>query len=101
MYRKLNLDRDKIDRCRGVANRITAPVQKYIDRHSTTTIERSVLRVFGIEGALDGMPLVNLIVDNMPRNQLRRGVSWWFGKALVHTKKKPDELERQSLYARR
>jgi len=94
MYRKLNLDRDKIDRCRGIANRITAPVQKYIDRHSTTTIERSVLRVFGVEGAKDGMPLVNLIVDNMPRNQLRKGMAWWFGKALVHTKKKPAEVAR-------
>lgn len=92
MYRKLNLDRDKIDRCRGIANRITAPVQKYIDRHSTTTIERSVLRVFGVDGAMDGMPLVNLIVDNMPRDMLRKGIAWWFGKALLHTKKKPAEL---------
>lgn len=95
MYRKLNLDRDKIDRCRGIANRITAPVQKYIDRHSTTTIERSVLRVFGIEGALDGMPLVNLIVDSMPRTQLRRGIAWCFGKALVHTNKPPDAVARE------
>jgi beta-lysine 5,6-aminomutase alpha subunit len=92
MYRKLNLDRDKIDRCRSIAARIAAPVQKYIDRHSTVTIERSVLRTFGIDGALDGMPLANLVVDGMDRDRLRKGIAWWFGRALVHTKLKPEDL---------
>jgi len=84
-YRKLNLDRDKIDSCREIATRITAPVQKYIDRHSTTSIERSVLRVFGIDGAHMEMPHVNLIVDRLSKDKLRKGISWWFGKAIVHT----------------
>ncbi len=92
MYRKLNLDRDKIDRCRVIASRIVSPVQKYIDRHSTTAIERTVLRTFGIKGARDGVPLVNLIVDRMDRDRLRKGIGWWFGKALVHTGSNPQEL---------
>lgn len=92
MYRKLNLDRDKIDRCRSIAGHIIAPVQKYIDRHSTVTIERSVLRTFGIDDAVDGMPLVNLIVDQMDRDRLRKGIAWWFGRALVHTGLEPEEL---------
>jgi len=92
MYRKLNLDRDKIDRCRDIATRIAAPVQKYIDRHSTTTIERSVLRIFGVDGEHDGMPLVNLIVDGMDRDGLRKGIAWWFGKAIAHTGLKPNDL---------
>ena len=95
MYRKLNLDRDKIDRCRSIAVRIAAPVQKYIDRHSTTTIERSVLRVFGIEDAHDEMPLVNLIVDRMDKDLLRKGIAWWFGRALVHTGKDPKTLAKE------
>ncbi len=84
-YRKLNLDRDKIDECRHIATRIVSPVQKYIDRHSTTSIERSVLRVFGVEGALDEMPHANLIVDRMSKDMLRTGIAWWFAKAAVHT----------------
>lgn len=84
-YRKLNLDRDKIDQCRTIASKIVSPVQKYIDRHSTTSIERAVLRIFGLEDAYMEMPHVNLIVDRMERDYLRRGVSWWFGRALVHT----------------
>lgn len=92
MYRKLNLDRDKIDRCRTMAARIVSPVQKYIERHSTLTVERSVLRMFGVEGSIDGMPLVNLIVDKLSRDKLRKGISWWFGKAMVHTDLDPQAL---------
>lgn len=84
-YRKLNLDRDKIDHCRAVAARIVSPVQKYIARHSTTSIERTVLRIIGVEDAHDEMPDVNLIVARLDRASLRRGVAWWFGRALVHT----------------
>ena len=40
-YRKLNLDRDKIDQCRSAAARIVSQVQRYIDRHSTTSTERA------------------------------------------------------------
>ncbi len=85
-YRKLNLDRDKIDQCRDIAARIVSPVQKYIDRHSTTSIERSVLRIFGIEDAHLEMPHANLIVDRLDRDRLRKGIAHWFGRALVHTK---------------
>ncbi|MFH1654664.1 MAG: lysine 5,6-aminomutase subunit alpha [Pseudomonadota bacterium] len=84
-YNKLNLDRDKIDSCRHLAKRIVSPVQKYIKHHSTTSIERTVLRILGVEGALDEMPYVNLIVDKLDRDCLRRGIAQWFGKALVHT----------------
>jgi len=84
-YRKLNLDRDKIDRCRDLAGSIASPVQKYIDRHSTISTERAVLRIFGIEEAHMEMPHVNLIVDRLGRDRLRGGIAWWFGRALVHT----------------
>jgi beta-lysine 5,6-aminomutase alpha subunit len=84
-YRKLNLDRDKIDRCRDLAVKIVFPVQKYIDRHSTTSIERAVLRVFGIEDAHMEMPHVNLIVDRMSKDHLRKGIAWWFSKGIAHT----------------
>jgi beta-lysine 5,6-aminomutase alpha subunit len=84
-YRKLNLDRDKIDSCRELSTRIVAPVQKYIDRHSTTSTERSVLRIFGVEDAHMEMPHVSLIVDRLSKDKLRKGIAWWFGKAMVHT----------------
>lgn len=91
-YRKLNLDRDKIDQCRNMAARIVSPVQKYIDRHSTTSIERAVLRVFGVEEAHLEMPHVNLIVDRSSKDMLRKGVAWWFARAAVHTGLSAGEL---------
>ena len=91
-YRKLNLDRDKIDQCRHIAARIVSPVQKYIDRHSTTSIERCILRVFGVEEAHDQMPHANLIVDRMSKDMLRRGIAWWFAKAAAHTGLNAKEL---------
>ncbi len=91
----MNLDRDKIDQCRNIAARIVSPVQKYIDRHSTSSIERAALRLFGVEDAHDEMPHANLIVDRLGKERLRRGISWWFGRALVHTKLEPKELGRR------
>lgn len=84
-YRKLNLDRDKIDQCRDIAARIVSPVQKYIDRHSSTSIERAVLRAIGVEDAHLEMPYANLIVDRLDKDRLRLGISTWIGRALVHT----------------
>ncbi len=91
-YRKLNLDRDQIDRCRDLANIIVAPVQKYIDRHSTASIERAVLRMFGVEEAYMEMPLVNLIVDRLDKDRLRKGIAYWFCRAMVHTGLQAKEL---------
>ena len=91
-YRKLNLDRDKIDQCRHIAVRIVSPVQRYIERHSTTSTERAVLRVMGVEDAHMEMPHASLIVDRMDKDRLRRGISWWFGRALVHTGLSPAAL---------
>lgn len=68
-----------------MATRIVSPVQKYIDRHSTTSTERSVLRLFGVDGVHMEMPHASLIVDRMKKDHLRKGIAWWFSKAYVHT----------------
>lgn len=91
-YRKLNLDRDKINHCRDSARRIVNPVQKYIDRHSTLSIEGTSLCFYGIEHLNDKRPLSDIIVTRLDRDRMRRGVSYWFGRALLHTKVPPREL---------
>lgn len=84
-YRKLNLDRDKIDQCRNLAERIVAPIERYVERHSSTSIEASVLRMMGVENAHHQKSCANLIVDKLPKEQLRRGAAWWFAKAFVNS----------------
>lgn len=91
-YRKLNLDRDKIDLCRNIASRIATPVERYIERHSTTSIESMVLNIFGAEGEPGGATIANIVVDKLSRDNLRLGVAWWFAKALVHTRLGVKEL---------
>ncbi len=81
---KLNLDRDQIANCRKLAESIAEPVQRYINYHSTVSIERSVLRLFGIEGAHEGMPLVNLVIDRIDKRKLAKGISWWFCRAVAN-----------------
>lgn len=77
---KLNVDRDVIDRCRELAEAIVRPIQRYIDMHSTVTVERSVLRLLGFEGNFEiepGMsyPMANLILDRIERRRLSSGVA--------------------------
>ena len=90
---KLNLDRDQLDSSRKLAESITVPVLRYVDHHSTVSIERSVLRLFGVEGDLKGLPLVNHVVDRLDPRKLSRGVAGWFCRALIdHPRLKPSEL---------
>ena len=77
---KLNLDRDMVDGCRELAETIVRPVQIYINRHSTVSVERTVLRLLGFSGAYEveeGMPypLANLIIDKLERRQLTNGAA--------------------------
>ncbi|MDO8462522.1 MAG: lysine 5,6-aminomutase subunit alpha [Deltaproteobacteria bacterium] len=81
---RLNLDRDKIESCRQVGRHITLQIQDFIDRHTTVSIERATLRFFGLEDAIKSMPIVNLIVDRLPKEKLELGIARWFGRALVH-----------------
>lgn len=88
---KLNLDRDMVDQCRELAENLVHPIQKYIDLHSTVSIERSVLRLFGLTSALDHgsgensvgtrYPLANILVDKMDRRKLSLGIATWIAAA--------------------
>lgn len=77
---KLNLDRDKVDRCRELAESIVHPIQKYIDLHSTVSIERSVLRLLGLSESVknkdgDLYPLANLVLNRVDKGLLSEGIA--------------------------
>ena len=64
-----------VDECRELAETIVHPVSVYINRHSTTGIERAVLRLLGFEGtmAVNGnppFPVANLIVESIDKKQM-------------------------------
>src|SRR5215471_6898329 len=64
MTAKLNLDPAKVTLARELARRAGEPVTQLARTHTTTSIERAVLRLGGLDGADDdAMPWVNRLVD--------------------------------------
>ena len=60
----LHVDPDAVARCRALADRVTGQVMGFVERHTTVSIERTVLRQLGFHDAGPrGVPLVNLMVD--------------------------------------
>jgi beta-lysine 5,6-aminomutase alpha subunit len=80
----LHLDGGHVARCRALADRVTAQVLELVERHTTVSIERTVLRLYGLHDAGPrGVPLVNLAVDALhERGLLGRGAAYWMGYAL-------------------
>ncbi|MBK8171249.1 MAG: lysine 5,6-aminomutase subunit alpha [Sandaracinaceae bacterium] len=79
------LDMKVVDECRRLAASIADDVQRFIDKHTTVGVERTVARAFGIEGVDDqGIPLVNMLVDRIHAQKLLgRGVAFFLGRELL------------------
>lgn len=82
---KLALDPRQIARGRELAQKITAPVLAFIHGHTTVSVERSVLRLFGVDGVDQaGVPLPNIMVEQInAAGGLGRGAAFWMGNALA------------------
>ena len=94
MKSKLNLDFDLVKRARGASKKIALDVQDFIDLHTTVTVERTIVRLFGIDGVDEiGTPLPNVVVEHVKENGgIERGIAFWLGNAAVHTGKTPQEI---------
>lgn len=91
---KLDLSKNLISRARIAAHKIVSTFNWLFDDYSSVTIERTVLRFMGIDGALkDGKPLPNVIVDDLKaRNALGKGAARWVANACVALHKTPAEI---------
>ncbi|SEF93720.1 beta-lysine 5,6-aminomutase alpha subunit [Caloramator fervidus] len=94
MKSKLNLNWDIVNKARECARNIALDTQKFIDRHTTVAVERTVCRLLGIDGVDDfGVPLPNVVVDNIKKgNGLSIGAAIYIGNAMLHTKLTPQEI---------
>jgi beta-lysine 5,6-aminomutase alpha subunit len=90
---QLFVDPEKITRARALARSAALGVQEIIDQHTTVSVERTVLRLLGIDGVgQSGAPLANLIVDRLREaGVLGRGAAYWLGRAL-HSGTESDPL---------
>ena len=89
----LPLDPASVDRGRALARQIAADVETFSAQRSTVAIERTILRLFGVQGASDDVPLANLCVDQVQRaGLLGAGIAAPFCRALLATGQTPGEL---------
>ena len=47
---KLNLNFDLVEQARNHASKVADDTQRFIDRHTTVAVERTVCRLLGIDG---------------------------------------------------
>ncbi|OAA31032.1 dioxygenase [Kosmotoga arenicorallina S304] len=84
---KLGLDIKKVNRARELAKDIALDVQKFVERHTTVSVERTICRLLGIDGvSKGGVPLPNVVVDQIKeKNLLGDGISLYLGNAMLET----------------
>ncbi len=94
MSSKLDLDPGVVAACRQAARQIAEQVSDRIARHSTVSVERSVTRLLGVDGA-DSLeaPLPNVLVDHVQAaGGLGRGIAYWVGNAMLQSGRSPQQI---------
>jgi len=99
-FNKLNLDFSLVESARKIARNIANETQKFIDKHTTTSIERTICRLLGIDGVDEfGVPLPNLVVDHVQQvdqvqqtGQINNGIALYLGNTILHTNLSPQNI---------
>lgn len=94
MKSKLNLNPKVVDSARGHAAKIAKDMQDFIERHTTVSTERTIVRLLGVDGVDEvDNPLPNVLVDHIKEaGALPTGVAYWIGNAMVQTGKDPQQI---------
>ncbi|KJS03185.1 MAG: dioxygenase [Desulfobulbaceae bacterium BRH_c16a] len=81
----IQLDEKQIDRLKTMAREVAEQVQTMIADLSSVSVERAVLRLYGVDGVDgDGTPLANRLVDQLNAGKcLDSGVSGHFAAAML------------------
>jgi len=82
---KLELNQDLMLRARNAAGQITGAFNWLFEGYSSVTIERTVLRLMGIDGAdANGEPLPNVVVDHLVKQGgINKGAAVWVANAML------------------
>jgi len=94
MNSKLDIDPGIVTACRAAAKRIADQVAEEIAGRTTVSVERSVTRLLGVDGADSfEVPLPNVLIDQVhTRGELGRGIAYWLGNAMIATERSPQQI---------
>jgi len=84
---EIPLHKKQVSQVKRLAKEIADHVQAYIEKHSTVSVERTILRLYGVDGVdSEGTPLPNRLVDILlEKGWLNSGVSRYFAAAMMET----------------
>jgi len=88
---KIPLDTNQVDRLKQLAKEITDQIQRFICKHSSVSVERTVLRLYGVDGVdSEGTPIPNRLVEILwEKDNLKSGVSPCFAGAMLESDRDP------------
>ena len=90
---ELRIDTTAVGEARRLADAIAGSVGAFIDAHSTVAVERSVLRLLGVDGVgRDDIPVPNLLLERVDAKRLRGGVARIVGGLVAETGRTPDDV---------
>ncbi len=90
IYDKLKLNNEIVTNARLKARNIAYKMLEFINDYTTTTIERTICRLLGIDGVnKEGIPLPNIVVNNI---DVAKGAAYYLGNAIFQTHLKPQEI---------
>ncbi len=94
MEEKIKIDHELLGRCRKAAVRISDNVMSSIAGRTTTSVERTVARLLGIDGVDEqGIPLPNVLVEQLKTHgKLEDGIFYWLVNSMIETGKSPREI---------
>lgn len=97
MKSKLNLDKELVEKARQHAKNVAIDTQNFIDKHTTVAVERTILRLLGVDKVnTEGVPLPNVVVDHLcERGLLSGGAAYYVGCAVMDTGLSPQSIAQQ------
>jgi beta-lysine 5,6-aminomutase alpha subunit len=94
MREKLDLDFSLVQKARASAKKVAGDTQRFIDLHTTVSVERAVCRLLGVDGVnKDEAPLPNVLVDHLKnRDLLPFGAARFIGNAIAELSLTPQKI---------
>jgi beta-lysine 5,6-aminomutase alpha subunit len=91
---KLDLDPGLVAECRQAAGEIAAAVGEEIAGRTTVSVERTIVRLLGVDGANElEVPLPNVLTDHVrDHGELSKGIAYWLGNAMLEGGRSPQQI---------